>query len=128
MIRTNDGDRPQLVYWQDYIEKPSRLIQFATRLRLTKGVAAYQYPHWLIERCVEDKPMMDAVEKVYAFVSGNYRQGDQVTLLVDSYNYARHLDAAGMLAKHLHGGIRPGDLSRVQSKNVGDVPAGRIPI
>ncbi|CAE6460743.1 unnamed protein product, partial [Rhizoctonia solani] len=111
MIRTGDGARPQLVHHQDKIEKPSRLIRFATRLGLTK----------------EHKPLMDAVEKAYAFVSGNYRQGDQVTLLVDSF-YARQLGAAAMLAKHLHDGTRPGDLSRVQSGNVGDVPPGRIPI
>ncbi|EUC56736.1 hypothetical protein RSOL_191950, partial [Rhizoctonia solani AG-3 Rhs1AP] len=109
MIRTDTGDRPQLVYYQDCVEKPSRLIRFATRLGL------------------KDKPMMDAVEKAYAFVSGNYRQGDQVTLLVYSY-FDRLLDAAEMLAKHLHDGTRPGGLSRVQSKNVGDVPPGRIPI
>ncbi|CAE6480186.1 unnamed protein product [Rhizoctonia solani] len=127
MIRTYNGDRPQLVHRQEDIVKPSRLIRFATRLGLTKGVVAYQYPHWLIERCVEDKPMMDAVKQAYAFVTGNYRQGDQVTLLVWS-SPDRNLDAAEMLAKHLHDGIRPGDLSRVQSENVGDVPLGRIPI
>ncbi|CAE6497838.1 unnamed protein product [Rhizoctonia solani] len=127
IIRTDDGNRPQLVHFQKKIEKPSLLIQFATRLGLTKGVVAYKYPHELIERCVEDKPMMNAVEKAYAFVSGNYRQGDQVTLLVYSY-FDRLLDAAEMLAKHLHDGTRPGGLSRVQSKNVGDVPPGRIPI
>ncbi|KAL5637684.1 hypothetical protein ACGC1H_002076 [Rhizoctonia solani] len=71
--------------------------------------------------------MMDAVEKAYVFVSGNYRQGDQVTLLVNSY-YDRHLDAAKILAKHLHDGTRPADLSRAQSKNERDVPPGRIPI
>ncbi|EUC55076.1 transmembrane protein, putative, partial [Rhizoctonia solani AG-3 Rhs1AP] len=49
------------------------------------------------------------------------------SLLVYSYP-DRYLDAAEMLAKHLHDGTRPGDLSRVQSKNVGDVPLGRIPI
>ncbi|KEP45243.1 hypothetical protein V565_297950, partial [Rhizoctonia solani 123E] len=109
MIRTDTGDRPQLVYYQDCVEKPSRLIRFATRLGL------------------KDKPMMDAVENAYAFVTGNYRQGDQVILLVRSY-YGRQLDAAEMLAKHLHDGVRPGDLSKVQSKNVGDVPSGQIPI
>ncbi|KEP45289.1 hypothetical protein V565_291830, partial [Rhizoctonia solani 123E] len=111
MIRTGDGDRPQLVHWQGWIEKPSRLIRFATRLGMTK----------------EDKPMMDAVERAYAFVTGNYRQGDQVTPLVVLLR-DRQLDAAEMLAKHLHGGIRPGDLSRVHFKNVGDVLPGRIPI
>ncbi|EUC55077.1 hypothetical protein RSOL_089650, partial [Rhizoctonia solani AG-3 Rhs1AP] len=107
MIRTDDSDRPQLVHSQSYIKKPSLLIRFATRLGLTK----------------ENKPMMDAVQKAYAFVSDNYRQEDQVTLLVHS-SYGRQLDAAEMLAKHLHDGIRPGDLSRVQSKNPGDVPRG----
>ncbi|KEP45272.1 hypothetical protein V565_294240, partial [Rhizoctonia solani 123E] len=111
MIRTDDGDRPQLVHYQDHIGTPSLFIRFATRLGLTRV----------------NKPMMDAVEKTYAFVAGNYRQGDQVILLVGSYN-GRHLDAAEMLAKHLHNGIRPGDLLRVQSKNAGDVPPGRIPI
>ncbi|KEP46911.1 hypothetical protein V565_175980, partial [Rhizoctonia solani 123E] len=111
MIRTDDGDRLQLVHLQEHIERPSRFIRFATRLG------------WK----TKDKPMMNAVEKAYAFVSDNYKQGDQVTLLVWSC-HARRLDAAEMLAKHLHAGIRPGDLSRVQSKNVGDVPPGRIPI
>ncbi|CAE6524055.1 unnamed protein product, partial [Rhizoctonia solani] len=94
-----------------YIEKPSFFIRFATRLRLTK----------------ENKPMMDAVKETYAFLSDNYRQGDQVTLLVDSYR-DRYLDAAEMLAKHLHDGTRPSGLPRVQSRNGGDVPPGRIPI
>ncbi|CAE6398236.1 unnamed protein product [Rhizoctonia solani] len=111
MIRTDDGDRPQLVHFQKKIEKPSLLIRFATRLGLTKG----------------NKPMMDAVKETYAFVTGNYRQGDQVTLLVWSA-FDRNLDAAEMLAKHLHDGTRPGDLLSVRSKNVGDVPPGRIPI
>ncbi|EUC56759.1 hypothetical protein RSOL_194980, partial [Rhizoctonia solani AG-3 Rhs1AP] len=109
MIKTDDGDRPQLVHRQKYIEKPSRLIQFATRLGLTKG----------------DKPMMDAVQKAYA--QDGLADVELVSLLVCSYN-GRHLDAAEMLAKHLHNGIRPGDLLRVQSKNAGDVPPGRIPI
>ncbi|KEP48339.1 hypothetical protein V565_127150, partial [Rhizoctonia solani 123E] len=110
MIQTDDDERPQLVHYQEYIEKPSLLIRFATRLGLTK----------------EDKPMMGAVGKAYAFVSGNYRQGDQVILLVHSY-FDRHMDAAEMLAKHLHDGTRPSYLLRVQSKNVGEAPE-RIPI
>ncbi|EUC53474.1 hypothetical protein RSOL_003410 [Rhizoctonia solani AG-3 Rhs1AP] len=111
MIRTDDGDRPQLVHYQYYIERPSRLIRFATRLGLTKG----------------DKPIMNAVKMAYAFVTGNYRQGDQVTLFVDS-SYDRYLDAAEMLAKHLHGGTSPGNLSRVQSKSGGEVAPRQIPI
>ncbi|CAE6436890.1 unnamed protein product [Rhizoctonia solani] len=127
MIQTDDGNRPQLVHSQKYIERPSRLIRFATRLGLTKGVVAYKYHAWLIEHCVEDKPMMHAVEMAYAFVSSNYRQGDQVTLFVNSY-YDRRLDAAEMLAKHLYDGTRPGDHSKVPSKNGRGVPSGRIPI
>ncbi|EUC53472.1 hypothetical protein RSOL_003390, partial [Rhizoctonia solani AG-3 Rhs1AP] len=86
MIETDDGDRPQLVHSQKYIERPSRLIRFASRLGLTKA-----------------------------------------SFLVDSY-HTRNLDAAEMLAKHLHDGTRPSDLSRVQSQNEGDVSSGRIPI
>ncbi|CAE6482889.1 unnamed protein product [Rhizoctonia solani] len=111
MIETEDGSRPQLVHSETYIMKPSRLIRFATRLGLT----------------IDDKPIMDAVKKTYAFVTDNYRQGDQVTLLVWS-SYDGNLDTAEMLAKHLHDGTRPGDLARVQSKNVEDVPPERIPI
>ncbi|EUC53471.1 hypothetical protein RSOL_003280, partial [Rhizoctonia solani AG-3 Rhs1AP] len=111
MIETDDGDRPQLVHHQEDIEKPSLFIRFSTRLKLTK----------------EDKPLMDAVKETYAFVSGNYRQGDQVTLFVNSY-HDRNLDAAEMLAQHLQDGTRPCDLPRVQSKNVGDVRPVRISI
>ncbi|KEP46681.1 hypothetical protein V565_186180, partial [Rhizoctonia solani 123E] len=111
IIQTDDGDRPQLVHRQKHIGKASLLIRLATHLGLTKG----------------DKPMTDAVEKAYAFVSGHYRQGDQVTLLIWSY-HPRDLDAAEMLAKYLRNGTPPSDLSRVQSKNVGNVSSGRIPI
>ncbi|EUC55064.1 hypothetical protein RSOL_087100, partial [Rhizoctonia solani AG-3 Rhs1AP] len=125
MVRTYTGDRAQLVHRQEDIVKPSRLIRFATRLGLTKGVVAYKYPHWLIERCVEDKPMMDAVEQTYA--QDGFADVEIASLLVCPY-YGRNLDAAEMLAKHLHDGTRPGDLLRAQSKNVGDVLPGRIPI
>ncbi|CAE6418462.1 unnamed protein product [Rhizoctonia solani] len=125
MIQTGNGDRPQLVHRQGYIEKPSRWVQFATRLGLTKGVVVYQHQKQLTERCVENKPLMDAVEKAYAFVSGNYEQGDQVVLLINSYRYQdRYLDATEMLAQHLHNGTRPND----QSKNEGEIPPGQIPI
>ncbi|CAE6469003.1 unnamed protein product, partial [Rhizoctonia solani] len=49
------------------------------------------------------------------------------SLFVNSHR-DRYLDAAEMLAKYLHDGTRPGDLSRVQFKNVGNVPPGQIPI
>ncbi|KDN39966.1 hypothetical protein RSAG8_08415, partial [Rhizoctonia solani AG-8 WAC10335] len=114
VIRTNRGNRPQLVHRQPSIKMPSRLVQFATRLRLMNG----------------NKPLMDAVAETYAFVSDNYRQGDQVILLVKPFvpiDSILDLNAAEMLAKHLHNGTRPKDLSHVQPSD-GRVPPVRIPI
>ncbi|CAE6380637.1 unnamed protein product [Rhizoctonia solani] len=111
MVLTNDGDRSQLVHAQYDIKQPSRLVRFATRFRLT----------------TEDQPMMDVVEKAHAFVTGNYGQGDQVTLYVDR-NSDRFLDAAEMLAKHLYNGTRPGDPLKVQPNNGGKVRLKQIPI
>ncbi|KDN38243.1 hypothetical protein RSAG8_09642, partial [Rhizoctonia solani AG-8 WAC10335] len=114
MIRTNHNDRTQLVHYQGSIKRPSRLVRFATRLGLMNG----------------NKPMMDAVAKAYAFVSDNYRQGDQVVLVVNpkyTMDSDLHLNAAEMLAKHLHDGTRPKDLSHIQPSD-GGVPPVRIPI
>ncbi|CAE6539282.1 unnamed protein product, partial [Rhizoctonia solani] len=127
MIETDDGDRPQLVHYRDYIEKPSRLVRLAIRVGLSKGIVANKCHLELIERCVENKPLMVAVELAYSFLSRNFRQGDQVTLFVYS-NQHHYLDAAEMLAKHLHDGTRPGHLSGVQYKHGEAVSPGRIPI
>ncbi|KDN43074.1 hypothetical protein RSAG8_06397, partial [Rhizoctonia solani AG-8 WAC10335] len=114
MIRTDQGDRPQLVHNQDNIKRPSRLVRFATRLGFMNG----------------NKPLMDAVARAYSFVSDNYRQGDQVVLTVNPW-YAIDSDlnqkATEMLAKHLHDGTRPKDLSHIQPSD-GGVPPARIPI
>ncbi|CAE6471291.1 unnamed protein product [Rhizoctonia solani] len=112
MIKTDDGDRPQLVYHADNIQRPSRLVRFVARLGWTKG----------------NKMLNDAVEMAYTFVSGHYRQGDQVILLVSYLDSSLNLDPAETLAKHLHNGTRPSNPPRAQSKSASNVPPKRIPI
>ncbi|CAE7207104.1 unnamed protein product [Rhizoctonia solani] len=88
LIEIDDGDRPQLVHRQDWIEQPSRLVRFATRLGLAKG----------------DKPMLEAVEKAYGFIARNYASGDQVILCVwtsDKWETDRYAKALEILARHL---------------------------
>ncbi|CAE6418464.1 unnamed protein product [Rhizoctonia solani] len=114
MVKTDHGDRPQLVHEEPQIDQPSRLVRLATRLRLTKG----------------NKALGGTVAKAYTFVSRNYRQGDHVILVVRSRSDIRkdsNVKAAEILAKHLHNGTDPIGLSHHQIENDGVIPA-RIPI
>ncbi|KDN38255.1 hypothetical protein RSAG8_09654, partial [Rhizoctonia solani AG-8 WAC10335] len=89
MIKTDKGDRPQLVHDQDRIYRPSRFVRFLTRLGLSNGNKA---------------EIEGAVAKAYMFVSRNYAPGDQVILDVGSYyemDTDPNLVAVGMLARHL---------------------------
>ena len=78
LIETDEGDRPQLVHRQPGIVRPSRFVRFATRLGLMNGTFCHQNHIQLIQCHIGNKPLMDAVENAYTFVSRNYRPGDQV--------------------------------------------------
>ncbi|CAE7154962.1 unnamed protein product, partial [Rhizoctonia solani] len=117
LIKTDDGDRPQLVHEQDRMERPSRLVRFATRLGLAKG----------------DKPVLEAVDKAYEFITGNYAAGDQVILYVSSHydtkwESDRYAKAAEVLARHLHDSTRPSKLADAHPGSGGNMTGSRIPI
>ncbi|CAE7146826.1 unnamed protein product [Rhizoctonia solani] len=117
LIKTDDGDRPQLVHKQNRIRRPSRLVRFATRLGLAKG----------------DKPVLEAVEKAYEFISRNYASGDQVILCVSTYYNTKwetdpEAKAIEILARHLHDGTSPAKLADAHPGNGGNMTGSRIPI
>ncbi|CAE7206725.1 unnamed protein product [Rhizoctonia solani] len=117
LIKTDDGDRPQLVHYQYYIGRPSRLVRFATRLELAKG----------------DQPVLEAVEKAYEFIAGNYASGDQVILCVWTYydnrwETSRYAKALEILARHLHDGTIPAKLADAHPGNEEDMTGSQIPI
>ncbi|CAE6527860.1 unnamed protein product [Rhizoctonia solani] len=115
LINTHHGDRPQLVDHQYLIERPTRLIRFATRLGLAKG----------------NKPMLQAVEQAFTFIASQYAPGDQV-ILVTRINFKWETDpnakALKLLARHLCDGTNPGNYSTVQQKNAQETANARIPI
>ncbi|CAE7168800.1 unnamed protein product [Rhizoctonia solani] len=114
LINTDDGDRPQLVHEQGWIDRPSRLVRFAT-FGLVKG----------------DKSMLEAVKKAYMFITRNYAPGDQM-ILYASARYKWETDpyakAAEVLARHLHDRTSPAKLADAHPGNGGDLNGSRIPI
>ncbi|CAE7107423.1 unnamed protein product [Rhizoctonia solani] len=116
-IKTNDGDRPQLVHTlnQNRIKQPSRVVRFARRLGLTKG----------------DKPVFEAVDKAHRFITRNYAPGDQLILCVstnDKWETDRSAKVLDVLARHLHDGTIPAKLANAQPGNGGDITGRQIPI
>ncbi|CAE6479194.1 unnamed protein product [Rhizoctonia solani] len=116
LVNTDDGDRPQLVH-HHYIKQPqaSRLVRFAALLGLAK----------------EDKPLIEAAELAYEFITRNYAEGDQV-ILYASARYKWETDpyakAAEVLARHLHDRTSPAKLADAHPGNGGDLNGSRIPI
>ncbi|CAE7125681.1 unnamed protein product [Rhizoctonia solani] len=113
LIQPNGGDPPQLVHRQDRIERPSGFVRFSTRLGLANG----------------DRPILEAAEKAYRFITRNYRPGDQVTLAVTTsakWETYPHAKAIEMLAWHLYNGTSPKNTSKAQLGAGGN--RGRIPI
>ncbi|CUA76446.1 putative protein RSN1 [Rhizoctonia solani] len=110
----DEGHRQQLVHKTSFLDKPSRMVQFAARLGLAKG----------------NKSVMNAMESAYSFLSENYQPGDQVILYVRSFEIGSDLDlkAAESLAKHLHDGTRPGDRCESQRSSGNNKSPGKIPI
>ncbi|CUA69001.1 hypothetical protein RSOLAG22IIIB_08253 [Rhizoctonia solani] len=114
MIETDEGIRPQKIDYWCYIERRSRLVQFAARLGLTK----------------ENESLMIAIEQAYTFIYSNYKSEDQVILYfyLTEMDLDRDLKAAEILIKHLQNGTRPGNSSGSQTISGSNVPPTRIPI
>ncbi|CAE6442123.1 unnamed protein product [Rhizoctonia solani] len=127
------GNRPQLVHHQPYITKPSGWVRLAIRLGLTKG----------------SKLLINAVENSYKWISHNYRQGDQVASVAEFFegtwlanvelaslvaisrseiDTEPHLNAAAILVNHIYKNKHAFHVSKVQARNGGNMPSGRIPI
>ncbi|CAE6423872.1 unnamed protein product, partial [Rhizoctonia solani] len=71
----------------------------------------------------------EAVAKADKFISENYQAGDDIILIANNFcENDRAIDAASILARHLHDGTHPHDLSKKRPNSGGDVPSGRIPI
>ncbi|CAE6482059.1 unnamed protein product [Rhizoctonia solani] len=117
MVQTDRDDRPQLVHRSRVspVAKRSRLDRFASYLRPKQG----------------NKLLLSEVVGAYEFLSAEYALGDEVILLIDS-NYeetsAPLINAAEILAKHLHGGSRPSRSSDTRRRHGSAIPASRIPI
>ncbi|CAE6455832.1 unnamed protein product [Rhizoctonia solani] len=112
MIDDDKGDRPQLVHIQDYVGKPSRLVRFAARLRLTS----------------RDKALMDAWEKPISLYSKIINQ--EMNLAVESQSNVdtdSNMRAVKVLAEHLYEGTRPGRLPKNKFGNKGE-QTKQIPI
>ncbi|CAE6451778.1 unnamed protein product [Rhizoctonia solani] len=71
--------------------------------------------HWshtqLIEYQADNESLLNTMNDIYRFISGNYRLGDQVALHINPHiiDHDVYLDAAVILAKHMHEGTHPVD-------------------